>query len=71
MAGRVVNMQRLPLGQGHVCLQGDNDAFRRLRRGIRQQPVPAVKLLFFRIPGNVQRDPLPGMCMLCGLVLRM
>ena len=71
MAGRVVNMQRLPLSQRDVCLQGDDDAFRRLGRGVGQQPVAAVKLLFFRIPGNVERDPLPGVGVLRRLILRM
>ena len=69
MAGRVVNMQRLPLGQRYVCLQGDNHAFRRFRRSIGQQPVSAVQLLFFRIPGNVQRDTLSGVGTVSGLVL--
>ncbi len=71
MARRMVNMQRLPLGQRHISLQGDDDAVRRLGRGVGQQPVAAVKLLFFCIPGNVERDPLPGVGVLRGLVLRM
>jgi hypothetical protein len=68
MAGRVVNAAAAIGSAAHASAR--QSRVRRLRRGIGQQPVAAVKLLFFRI-GNVQRDPLPGIGMLSGLVLRM
>ena len=52
-------------------LQGDDRPLRRLWRYTGQQPVATVKLLFFRIARNIERDPLTGMGMLYGLVLRM
>ncbi len=42
MAGRMVDMQRLPLTERDMRLQGDNHPLRRLWRRLRQQPVAAV-----------------------------
>ncbi len=60
VAGRVVDMQRLPLGQRRMGLERNDNPFRGLRRRVGQQPVAAVKLVFFGITGNIQRDTLPG-----------
>ncbi|MNZ46414.1 hypothetical protein D3C78_640950 [compost metagenome] len=67
----MVDMQRLPLCQRRMGLQGNNHALGRLRWRVRQQPVAAIELFFFSITRNVQRDTLPGMCLFRGLILRM
>ncbi|CNV28205.1 Uncharacterised protein [Salmonella enterica subsp. enterica serovar Bovismorbificans] len=39
-------------------------------RRIRKQPVAAVKLLLLRIARNIERNTLPGIRMVGGLILR-
>ncbi len=71
VAGSMVNMQRLPLGQRRMGMQRDDQPRNRLGRRFGQQPVTAANSLFFSVARDVQGNTLPGMGLLYRLVLRM
>ncbi|CUZ63834.1 Uncharacterised protein [Serratia marcescens] len=69
VAGGMVQMQRLPMADRPIRFQRHQNAFRRLRRTLRQQPVAARDTVFIDIAADVQRDALPGLGLFHDLIL--